>query len=248
MSLDIGDIIRPPGGRIEVFRTPVSLKTSYTNRLLCVKTCSKHLRSCSNSKVDPSSAHTQVRISHTHASTTNAHVRRPLSAQRSKRTTCRTSACVSRSERIRTAKDHAKRPSGLQAVASDVHGSARHINHHSPTEQRSPGTAAPGSTRSPSSSAFLTTHTATTHRLSSSANSSRDSLACYTQLTKTHAMQHLLDAFWLCRRVLQVADDLAAELVDVRRGFACNFPCQTCAFAPHPASEAFLGSSDMRLV
>ena len=120
--------------------------------------------------------------------------------------------------------------------------------HHSPTEQRSPGTAAPGSTRSPSSSAFLTTHTATTHRLSSSANSSRDSLACYTQLTKTHAMQHLLDAFWLCRRVLQVADDLAAELVDVRRGFACNFPCQTCAFAPHPASEAFLGSSDMRLV
>ena len=114
--------------------------------------------------MDPSSAHTQVRISHTHASTTNAHVRRPLSAQRSKRTTCRTSACVSRSERIRTAKDHAKRPSGSQAVASDVHGSARHINHHSPTEQRSPGTAAPGSTRSPSSSAFLTTHTATTHR------------------------------------------------------------------------------------
>ena len=51
---------------IRPYRTPVSLKTSYTNRLLCVKTCSKHLRSCSNSKVDPSSAHTQVRIfSHT---------------------------------------------------------------------------------------------------------------------------------------------------------------------------------------
>ena len=111
---------RPPGGRIEVFRTTVSLKTSYTNRLLCVKTCSKHLRSCSNSKVDPSSAHTQVRISHTHASTTNAHVRRPLSAQRSNRTTCRTSACASRSERIRTAKDHAKPTQQLRMRRPDV--------------------------------------------------------------------------------------------------------------------------------
>ena len=55
----------------------------------------------------------------------NAHVRRPRSTQRPKRTQRRKAACLSLREGIRTAQDQALTVRGARAVASNEHGSTR---------------------------------------------------------------------------------------------------------------------------
>ena len=59
------------------------------------------------------------------ATQAKAHIRRPRSTQRPKRTQRRKTACLSRREGIRTAQDQALTVRGARAVASDEHGSTR---------------------------------------------------------------------------------------------------------------------------